>query len=136
MEAHRDPRPATGGRHSNWIAFAGIAMLILGSLDLLWGIAAIANNEIVVVGGHGVIVFDITTWGWIQLIVGAVIVLTGLGLLTGNGAARWAGVAVLSVNAILQIVWFPAAPLWAMLMIGLDLLLIFQLCINWAEEGA
>lgn len=135
MEAHRDPRPAAGGKHSNWIAFAGIAMLILGSLDLLWGIAAIANNEVVVVGGHGVIVFDITTWGWIQLIVGAVIVLTGLGLLAGNGAARWAGVAVLSVNAILQIVWFPAAPLWAILMIGLDLLLIFQLCINWSEEG-
>ncbi len=135
MEAHRDPRPARGGRHSNWIAFAGIAMLILGFLDLIWGIAAVANNEIVVVGGRGVIVFDITTWGWIQLVVGAVIILIGIGLLAGNGAARWAGVAVLTVNAILQIVWFPAAPLWALLMIGIDLLLIFQLCINWSEEA-
>ncbi len=136
MEAHRDPRPATGGQHSNWIAFAGIAMLILGFLDLIWGIAAVANNEVVVVGGHGVIVFDISTWGWIQLVVGAVMVLIGIGLLAGNGAARWGGVAVLSLNAILQIVWFPAAPLWALLMIGLDLLLIYQLCLNWSEEGA
>jgi hypothetical protein len=111
-------------------------MLILGFLDLIWGIAAVANNEVVVVGGHGVIVFDITTWGWIQLVVGAVMVLIGIGLLAGNGAARWAGVAVLALNAILQIVWFTAAPLWALLMIGLDLLLIYQLCLNWSEEEA
>lgn len=136
MEAHRDPRPATGGQHSNWIAFAGIAMLILGFLDLIWGIAAVANNEIVVVGGRGVIVFDITTWGWIQLVVGAVMILIGLGLLSGNGAARWAGAGVLGLNAILQIVWFPAAPLWALLIIALDVLLIYQLCINWSEEQA
>jgi hypothetical protein len=94
----------------------------------------VLNNEVVLVGGHGVIVFDITTWGWIQLVVGAVVVLTGLGLLAGNTAARWAGVFLLSVNAILQIVWFPAAPLWALLMITLDLVLIFFLCINWVEE--
>lgn len=135
MEAHRDSRPAAGGQHSTWIAFAGVMMLILGSLDLLWGLAAVLNNEVVVVGGHGVIVFDITTWGWIQLVVGVVVVLTGLGLLVGNTAARWAGVFLLSVNTILQIVWFPAAPLWALLMITLDIVLIFFLCMNWVEEG-
>jgi hypothetical protein len=134
MEAHRDSRPAAGGQHSTWIAFAGVMMLILGSLDLLWGLAAVLNNEVVLVGGHGVIVFDITTWGWIQLIVGVVVVLTGLGLLVGNTAARWAGVFLLSLNAILQIVWFPAAPLWALLMITLDIALIFFLCVNWVEE--
>ena len=135
MEAHRDRRSAAGGQHSTWIAFAGVMMLILGSLDLLWGLAAVLNDEVVVVGGRGVIVFDITTWGWIQLILGLVVVLTGLGLLVGNTAARWAGVFLLSVNAILQIVWFPAAPLWALLMITLDIVLIFFLCMNWTEES-
>ncbi|MBS1878115.1 MAG: hypothetical protein JST31_01240 [Actinobacteria bacterium] len=109
-------------------------MLIIGCLDVIWGIAALANNEVVVVGGHGVIVFDITTWGWVQLILGAVIALTGLGLLTGNTAARWAGVFLLGVNAVLQVVWFPAAPLWAFLIIILDVILIYQLCINWVED--
>jgi hypothetical protein len=134
MEGHRGSRPAAGGQHSTWIAFAGVMMLILGSLDLLWGLAAVLNDEVVVVGGHGVIVFDITTWGWIQLVVGAAVVLTGLGLLVGHGAARWAGIFLLAFNAVLQIVWFPAAPLWALLMITLDLVLIYQLCINWVEE--
>lgn len=80
-------------------------------------------------------IFDITTWGWIQLVLGVVIALTGLGLLVGNTAARWAGVGLLGLNAILQIVWFSAAPLWALLMIALDVMVIYQLCVNWVEEG-
>jgi hypothetical protein len=135
MEAHQGSRPPVGGQRSGWIAFAGVLMIIIGCLDVIWGIAAIANNEIVVVGGHGTLIFDITTWGWIQLILGALIGLTGLGLLFGNEAGRWAGVALIALNAVLQVVWFPAAPLWAFLIIILDVFLIYQLVVNW-EEGA
>lgn len=134
MEAHRDSRPPRGGERSTWIAFAGVLMLILGCLDVIWGIAALANNEVVVVGGHGVIVLDITTWGWVQLILGILIGLTGLGLLVGNELARWLGLGLLAANAVMQVVWFPAAPLWAMLIIALDVVLIYQLCVNWQEE--
>jgi hypothetical protein len=109
-------------------------MVILGCLDVLWGIAAIANNEVVVVGGHGVLVLDITTWGWVQLILGLALGAIGVGLCVGNTAARWAGVIVLAVNAVVQIVWFSAAPLWAILMIVLDIVLIYQLMINWEED--
>lgn len=133
MEAHQRSRPPAGGERSTWIAFAGVMMLIIGCLDVIWGLAAIFNDEIVVVGGHGALIFDITAWGWIQLILGALIGLTGLGLLTGNTAARWAGVFLISLNAVLQVVWFPAAPLWAFLMIILDIVLIYQLMINWSE---
>lgn len=134
MEGHRESRPPRGGERSTWIAFAGVMMIILGCLDVIWGIAAIAHNETVLVGGHGVIVLDITTWGWIQLILGAVVGLTGLGLLVGNTAARVLGIALLSVNAVMQVVWFPAAPLWALMILALDVILIYQLCVNWAEN--
>jgi hypothetical protein len=133
-QAPREERPPRGGERSTWIAFAGVMMLILGALDVIWGIAAIANNEIVVVGGHGVIVFDISTWGWVQLVLAALIGLTGLGLLVGNTAARWVGVFLLAFNAVMQVVWFPAAPLWALLIIALDCVLIYQLCVNWQED--
>ena len=134
MEAHQGSRPPVGGQRSTWIAFAGVLMLILGSLDVIWGLAAIVNDEVVVVGGHGALIFDLTAWGWIQLILGALIALTGLGLLTGNSAGRWAGVFLISLNAVLQVVWFPAAPLWAFLMILLDIVLIYQLMVNWEES--
>ncbi len=134
MDAHEGSRPPVGGERSTWIAFAGVMMIIIGSLDVIWGLAAIFNDEVVVVGGHGALIFDITAWGWIQLIVGILIGITGLGLLVGNTAARWAGVFLIGLNTVLQVVWFPAAPLWAFLIIILDIVLIYQLMINWSEE--
>jgi hypothetical protein len=136
MEAGRASRPATGGEYSGWIAFAGVMMFILGSLDAFWGLAAIVNDEIVVVGGRGALIFDITTWGWVHLILGSVVALTGLGLITGNAAARVAGIFFVAVNAIAQIVWFPAAPLWAFLLIILDTVIIYQLTMNWTADEA
>jgi hypothetical protein len=109
-------------------------MVILGSLDAIWGLAAILNDEVVVVGGHGALIFDITTWGWFQLILGAVIGFTGLGLLVGHEMARVLGIFLLAINAVLQVVWFPAAPLWAFLMIVLDVVIIYQLTVNWTER--
>lgn len=137
MEASRGSRSSAGmNRRSSWIAFAGVLMLILGSLDAFWGLAAILNNEVIVVGGHGALIFDITAWGWIQLIVGLLVALTGLGLLMGNEIARVLGVFLLALNAILQIVWFTAAPLWAILIIALDVIVIYQLVMGWAEDEA
>jgi hypothetical protein len=109
-------------------------MVILGSLDALWGLAAILNNEVVVVGGHGALIFDLTAWGWVQLILGALVGLTGIGLIVGNAVARVLGISLLAINATLQIVWFSAAPLWAFLMIILDVVIIYQLMVNWSEE--
>lgn len=133
MEAGRNLKPR-GAQNSTWIAFAGVMMIILGCLDMIWGLAAIFNDEVVVVGGHGVMILDISAWGWVELILGAVIALTGLGLITGNTAARWVGVFLLGLNAVVQVVWFSAAPLWAFLIIILDVVLIYQLCVNWEEE--
>lgn len=134
METERASRPPAGAEYSGWIAFAGVMMLIIGSLDALWGLAAILNDEIVVVGGRGALVFDITTWGWVHLILGSAVAVTGLGLITGNAAARVAGIFFVAVNAIAQIVWFPAAPLWAFLIIVLDTVIIYQLTVNWSAE--
>jgi hypothetical protein len=133
MEAGQGSRRPVGSENT-WIVFAGVMMVILGSLDAIWGLAAILNDAVVVVGGHGALIFDITTWGWFQLILGAVIGLTGLGLLVGNEVGRVLGIFFLAINAVLQIVWFPAAPLWAFLMIALDVVIIYQLTVNWAEQ--
>jgi hypothetical protein len=91
---------------------------------------------VVVVGGHGALIFDITTWGWFQLLLGGLIGLTGFGLIVGNEAARMLGIFLLAINATLQVVWFTAAPLWAFLIIILDVVIIYQLTVNWsAREG-
>ncbi len=66
---------------------------------------------------------------------GALVGFTGIGLLVGNAVARVLGISLLAINAILQIVWFSAAPLWAFLMIILDVVIIYQLMVNWSEEA-
>lgn len=129
----RDAARAPTSQPSGWTVFAGVVLLIVGSLDALYGLAAVLNNEIVIVGGHGVIVADISTWGWVHLILGSIIALTGIGLLAAMSAARWAAVFFVAVNAVAQIVWFPAAPLWAFLIILLDVTIIYQLTARWEE---
>jgi hypothetical protein len=122
-------------RDSGWAAFAGIVMFIIGSLNALWGLGAVLNDDVVVVGGHGALIADISTWGWVHLILGSVIALTGAGLLMGRSGARWAGVFLVAINAVAQIVWFPAAPLWAFLIILLDVMIIYQLTVRWDSQS-
>lgn len=136
MEASQGSRPAAGGEYSGWIAFAGVMMFILGSLNAFWGLAAILNDEIVVVGGHGALILDITAWGWAHLILGLLIALIGLGLISGNTAARVGGIFLVALNAIAQIAWFPAAPLWSFLMIVIDTVILYQLTMNWSADEA
>jgi len=128
-DAHRvEERQPTG-----WTVFAGVLLFIVGSLDALWGLAGILNDEIVFVGGQGVIIADVTTWGWIHLILGSIVAATGLGLFAGVEWARWTAIFFVMINAIAQIVWFPAAPLWAFLIIILDVTIIYQLTARWVD---
>jgi hypothetical protein len=116
---------------TGWTVFAGMVLVIVGSLDALWGLAGVLNDQVLVVGGHGAIIADVTTWGWVHLILGSIIALTGMALFTGNSTARWLAVFFVTINAILQIVWFPLAPLWAFLIILLDVTIIYHLTARW-----
>jgi len=123
-----DERQPTG-----WTVFAGALLFIVGSIDALWGLAGVLNDDVVIVGGHGAIIADVTTWGWVHLIFGSAMALTGLGLFAGSSSARWLAVLFVSLNAISQVVWFPAAPLWAFLMIILDVTILYQLTARWEQ---
>jgi len=131
-----ESKSSAQGGGSGWAAFAGCVMFLVGSLGALWGLGAILNDDVVLVGGQGVLIADITTWGWVHLFLGGAVALTGIGLLTGNGVSRWLAVLLVSVNAISQIVWFPAAPLWSFLLILLDVTIIYQLTVRWEQQAS
>jgi hypothetical protein len=131
MAARDTTREPTG-----WVIFAGVMMLMIGFLNFFYGLAAVLNDEIVVVGGHGAIIADLTTWGWVTMIIAVILVLTGGGLLSGAEWARWVGVFVVAVNAIEQVWIFPAAPLWAFIVILLDVVIIYNLTARWTGTTA
>jgi hypothetical protein len=116
-----------------WVIFAALMMMLIGSLNFFYGLGAVLNDDVVVVGGHGAIIADLTTWGWVTLLLGVVLVLTGIGLLGGSGAARWVGVFLVTVNAIAQVGVFTYAPLWAFIVILLDVFILYHLTVRWGE---
>ncbi len=122
------------GSLSGWIVFAGVLMLIEGFLDAMWGLAAIINNEVITVGGHGVVVWDITAWGWGHLILGILVACTGLGLLAGQSWARFLGIFFVSLNMLVQFGTFTLFPLWSIMIIAIDIIILYQLCARWEPE--
>ena len=81
---------------AGWIGFAGILMVIVGAIDFFQGLVALFEDEYFVVTGSGFLVVDLTAWGWIMLIWGVLLVLAGLGLVAGQGWARWFAIVVVS----------------------------------------
>jgi hypothetical protein len=130
MEAHQTSRPSAGDEYSTWIAFAGVMMVILGSLDAFWGLAAILNNEVVVVGGTGALIFDITTWGWIHLLLGLLTAGAGAGLFFGKTWARTVAVIAAAASMIGSFAWLPHYPIWGILIIALDVFVMWAAIVH------
>jgi hypothetical protein len=125
-----DARPRHG--FNLWVVYAGILLLLLGGLNAMYGLAAIINDQVLHVGGNGgVVLADYTTWGWVTLGVAALMTLTGVGLISGWGFARWLGIGFAALNALAQFGSISSFPLWAILIIALDVMVIYQLCVRW-----
>ena len=118
---------------AGWIGFAGLMMLIIGSLDFFEGLIAIARGQYYLIHGNQLVVFDTTTWGWITLIWGVVLVLAGLALLSGSAFARWFTIVVVSLNILGQLGWLGANayPLWALVIITLNIIVLYALTARW-----
>jgi hypothetical protein len=126
--------PDTGraaGEPSGWIIFAATILFLVGMFDALWGLGAVLNDEAVTVGGRGVIVWDFTAWGWIHIVTGCLMIGTSVGLFMMKGFARWLGIFFAALSAILQVGVLPAFPIWALIVIALDVIVIYQLTARW-----
>jgi hypothetical protein len=110
--------------------FAGTMMILAGAFQALQGLAALAKDSLFVVGSEWVFQFDVTTWGWIHLVVGALIAVAGVFLFRGAIWARTVGVALAGISAVLNFLWLPYYPLWAVLIIALDVFVIWALTVH------
>ena len=113
-----------------WSAFAAIMMVIGGIWWIIAGIVAIANDTFFVVGQEYIFQFDVTTWGWIHLILGVVILLAGFYVFSGAVWARTVGVIIAVVWAIVGFAWLPWYPVWAILIIMAAIFVIWALTVH------
>ena len=125
----------TKSRWGGWIAFAGWLMVIIGVLDAMEGLIAIIRGQYYVLTASQIIVFDVKTWGWITLIWGAVVFLTGLALLAGSELGRWVAIIVGSLNLIAQLGFVGSAqyPLWALAVFALTVTVLYALIVRWND---
>ncbi|HEX3206729.1 MAG TPA: hypothetical protein VHQ68_10870 [Propionibacteriaceae bacterium] len=107
--------------------FAGLVMIIGGAFQALEGLAAVVNDQWLVVRPEYIFAFDLTVWGVIHLLVGLALLVIGVSLLRGQTWARVAGMVVAVISAILNFVFLPFSPLWAILIIAIDMLVIWAL---------
>lgn len=114
------------GRGYGWVSFAGALLLILGTINFIEGIAAVGNANFFVNDTHYVI-GSLNTWGWVAMGVGVVQWGVAIAVFLKSQFARWAGVAILSINAITQLLMMPAYPFWSLCIFALDVLAIYGL---------
>jgi hypothetical protein len=116
-----------------WIWFAALMMIILGIFNLIEGLVALLDDRYYVVSSSGLLVFDLTQWGWVHLIIGGLSVVAGVALFTGAMWARVVAVALAAVNAIAQLAFISASPAWCTIVIALDLLVIWAVVVHGHE---
>ena len=110
-----------------WTGFAGVMLVVAGVFDIIQGIVAIAEDQFFVITEDWVFQFDVTTWGWIHLILGIVLILSGVGLFSGNVLARTVGVAVAAVTMVANFAWLPYYPIWSIIVIAICIAVIWAL---------
>jgi hypothetical protein len=136
METRRDV--GRSDAWTGWIGFAAIMLLMIGVITFFEGLVAVFRDEYYVVTGQQVIVFDLTTWGWIMLIWGVLLVLAAAGLAAKQGWARWFTIIAVGLNLVAQLGFLGNTqyPLWALVIIALEVAVLFALTARWREVEA
>jgi hypothetical protein len=124
-----DPTGWTG-----WVVFAAFMMIMLGSFQAVEGLVAIFDKGYYHVRESGLVInVDYNVWGWVHLLLGAVIVLAGIGVLAGNVLARTVGVLLAGASAVLNMLFIQAYPVWSLIIITVDVLVIYALIVHGRE---
>lgn len=119
-----------------WTAFAAIMMMIIGFFQSFAGLVAILEDELIVLTPKYLLQLDVTTWGWIHLILGIVVILAGFALFSGAVWARIVGVLLAMGSLIAMFAWLPYYPIWAIIIITMDVFVIWALTVHGRDITA
>jgi hypothetical protein len=122
----------TRANDSTWASgvsvFAASMMMVVGAFQFFEGLVAVANDNFYVKTPNYVLQLDTTQWGWIHMILGALVVLAGIFIFTGNIVARSVGILLAGLSALGNFFWLPYYPLWSITIIAIDVFVIWALC--------
>jgi hypothetical protein len=129
--------PPEGERWTGWVVFASIMLVVIGALNIIQGLVALIREAYFVVpAGDHLLIFNYKAWGVVMLIWGAVQLVAGWGLNGGHGWGRVLAIAVACVSILLQTMFLSAFPIWSVIIIALDVIVVFALTARWSEAKA
>ncbi|MGS2809057.1 DUF7144 family membrane protein [Nocardia sp. MW-W600-9] len=114
---------------------AGILLAVVGVLQILEGISAVANDDLIVVGPEYLYQFDLTSWGWWHIVLGAIAVIVAIGLLAGQTWGRVAAMVIAALAIIANFLWLPYYPWWSILIIIINVVVIWAVA-TWRPANA
>jgi hypothetical protein len=100
-------------------------MVLIGFMHVFQGLVALVNDDFYVVGAEYIFEFDLTTWGWIHLVAGAIVALAGIALFQGAVWARTVAVILACVSVLASFMWMPYYPIWSLTVIAFDIFVIW-----------
>jgi hypothetical protein len=119
-----------------WIRFAGWVLLLAGTFHILQGLVALFRDRVYAVDRAKLAIdVDYSVWGWAHLLLGVLVLVTGIALLVGRSAARPVALVLAYLSAIVNVGFLAAFPAWAVIMIALDVLVIYALTVYGHEIG-
>jgi hypothetical protein len=139
MSTDATSRSRSGTAISPWASglalFAGIAMIIGGIWHALAGLSALFNDKVYVTTPEYIYAFDLTTWGWVQLLLGLVVAGAGVSVVKGQTWGHIIAIMLVGLSLIANFVFIPHYPVWSILIIALDIAIIWALC-TYRREAA
>lgn len=122
-------------RTSGWVSFASWMLMLAGLFQLFIGFLGVLSQDFYVKGQDWIARFDVTTWGWIHMALGILLFVTGIFVQLGRGWANWLGIIAAGISAIGMFAWTPYYPVWAAMIITIDVLTIYGLGAHGGEIG-
>jgi len=125
----------TGGAWTGWVGFAGIVMIVIGGLNVVEGLIAVIRGQYYVLTADQILLVDFRTWGWILIVWGVIVALAGCGLLAASAWARWFTIIVAGLNIFIQLGFVGSSryPLWALVVLALNIVVFYALTVRWDE---
>jgi hypothetical protein len=110
-------------------------LVMIGAFQFFEGLAAVIKDEFYVIGPNYAYNLDVTAYGWIHMVWGAIVCFAGFGVLSGRTWARVVGIGVVLVSAMTQFFYIPYYPIWAVMIIALEVACIWALCVYGRSDA-
>ena len=108
--------------------FGATMLMVEGTFQVLQGIALLVNDTLFATRDEYVYELNPSTWGWIQIVLGVLASLVGVGISVGATWGHITGIIVISFSALTNFAIIPLYPDWALAIIALDVVVVGALC--------